>query len=75
MEREHFDARATRRNDAGFTLIELMVVIFIIAILLAVLMPTFLGATKRANDRAMQANLRNAVTAAKSVFADNSDYT
>jgi type IV pilus assembly protein PilA len=75
MEREHLDARADRRNDAGFTLIELMMVIFIIAILIAVLMPVFLGATSRARDRAMQSSLRNAVTAAKSVFADKADYT
>jgi len=75
MEREHFDARATRRKDAGFTLIELMMVIFIIAILIAVLMPVFIGATTRARDRATQSSLRNAVTAAKSVFADKADYT
>jgi type IV pilus assembly protein PilA len=75
MEREHLDARAARRNDAGFTLIELTMVIFIIAILIAVLTPVFLGATERARDRAMQSSLRNAVTAAKSVFADKADYT
>jgi type IV pilus assembly protein PilA len=75
MDREHFGARAARRKDAGFTLIELMMVIFIIAILIAVLMPVFLGATARARDRAMQTSLRDAVTAAKSVFADKADYT
>ncbi len=75
MEREHLDARAVRSNEAGFTLIELMMVIFIIAILIAVLMPVFLGATSRARDRAMQSSLRNAVTSAKSVFADKADYT
>ena len=75
MQREHLDARADHRNEAGFTLIELMMVIFIIAILIAVLMPVFLGATTRAKDRAMQSSLRNAVTAAKSVFSDKADYT
>ena len=38
--------------DAGFTLIELMVVLLIIAILLAIAIPTFLGVTGSANDRA-----------------------
>ncbi len=75
MEREHLDARAAQRNDAGFTLIELMMVIFIIAILIAVLMPVFIGATARARDRATQSSLHNAVTAAKSVFSDKADYT
>ena len=48
--------------DEGFTLIELMVVVLIIAILLAIAIPTFLGARQRANDRAVQSNLRNAHT-------------
>src|SRR5436309_3898163 len=76
MEREHFDARAAcRHEEEGFTLIELMMVVFIIAILIAVLMPVFVGATTRARDRATQSSLRNAVTAAKSVFSDKADYT
>lgn len=54
--------------DSGFTLIELMVVLLIIAILLAIAIPTFLGVTNSANDRAAQSNLTNAVIAADSVF-------
>ncbi|HEY5251648.1 MAG TPA: prepilin-type N-terminal cleavage/methylation domain-containing protein [Acidimicrobiales bacterium] len=48
--------------EAGFTLIELMVVLLIIAILLAIAIPTFLGVTSSANDRAAQSNLTNALT-------------
>lgn len=51
------------REDEGFTLIELMVVVLIIAILLAIAIPTFLGARNAANARAAQSNLRNALTA------------
>ena len=61
--------------EAGFTLIELMMVVLIIAILIAVLIPTFVGAKQRAQDRAMQSSLRNALTAAKVVFSDHGDYT
>ena len=63
------------REDEGFTLIELMVVVLIIAILLAIAIPTFLGARERAQDRAAQSNLRNAYTAAKSIYTDNETYT
>jgi type IV pilus assembly protein PilA len=63
------------REDEGFTLIELMVVVLIIAILLAIAIPTFLGARNRANDRAAQSSLRNALTAAKTIFTDNQSYS
>jgi len=62
------------REDKGFTLIELMVVVLIIAILIAIAIPTFLGARKRAQDRAAQSTLRNTVTAAKTLFTDKEDY-
>ena len=61
--------------DAGFTLIELMVVVLIIAILIAIAIPTFLGARQRAQDRAAQSNLRNALTAEKSYYTDKQAYT
>src|SRR3954447_11303466 len=64
-----------REDEEGFTLIELMVVVLIIAILLAIAIPTFLGARNRANDRAAQSSLRNALTAAKTIYTDNQDYT
>ena len=66
---------ARRRDDEeGFTLIELMVVVLIIAILIAIAIPTFLGARQRAQDRAAQSNLRNALTAEKTFYTDNQTY-
>ncbi len=61
-------------RDEGFTLVELMVVVLIIAILIAIAVPTFLGVRVRAQDRAVQANLRNSVTAARVFYADTEDY-
>src|SRR6185295_14066488 len=69
---------AVTRDDepeAGFTLIELMMVVLIIAILIAVMIPTFVGAKQRAQDRAMQSGMRNALTAAKVIYSDHGDYT
>jgi type IV pilus assembly protein PilA len=63
------------QDDKGFTLIELMVVVLIIAILIAIAIPTFLGMRKRAQDRAAQSNLRNAITAAKAFYTDADSYT
>jgi type IV pilus assembly protein PilA len=63
--------RRLNKDEQGFTLIELMVVVLIIAILIAIAIPTFLGAQNRARDRGAQSDLRNALTAAKTLATDS----
>lgn len=62
-------------DEQGFTLIELMVVVLIIAILLAIAVPSFLAARHRAADRAAQSNVRNAHVTQMIVYADGERFT
>jgi type IV pilus assembly protein PilA len=66
---------ARRCRDDGFSLIELMVVVLVIAILLAIGIPSFLGAKDRTNDRAVQSTVRNAFTAARVYYSGKLEYT
>ncbi|MBM3674777.1 MAG: prepilin-type N-terminal cleavage/methylation domain-containing protein [Actinobacteria bacterium] len=59
----------TTRHDGelGFSLIELMTVVMIVAVLIAILIPNFLQAKKPAMDRQAQSLLRESATAARTV--------
>lgn len=67
-------ARQEQDKQGGFTLIELMVVVMIIAILIGIAIPAFLGARGRAQDAAAKSNIRNALSSATAVFSDNQAY-
>jgi len=64
-----------KRDERGFTLIELMIVIAIIGILAAIAIPQFSAYRARSYNSAAQADLRNAATAQEAYFVDHDTYT
>ena len=58
----------------GFTIVELVIVIAVIGILSAILIPTFSGLVQKAQDAALQENLRNAYVEYTSREADAGEY-
>jgi type IV pilus assembly protein PilA len=64
-----------QRDDEGFTLIELMVVVLILGILMAIAIPTFLSTTNSAKDSAAESNATNAITNEMAYYDSNSQFT
>ena len=62
--------RTNRKNDAGFTLVELMIVMAIIGVLAVVAIPSYVGAVRQAREAVLREDLHVMRDAIDSYTAD-----
>lgn len=60
-----------RKNEKGFTIIELVIVIILIGVLVSIIIPTFLGQLEQADIVATKANLESIRSASRLFYAEN----
>ena len=62
------------RKEKGFTLVELMIVIIILAVLTGIAVPSYLALRNRAKESATESEMKNIATALELYQADNEAY-
>lgn len=63
-----------RKNTSGFTIVELLIVIVVIAILAAISIVAYTGIQQRARDSERKAELQTIATAVEMYYAANGNY-
>ena len=70
INRKNKEGKKMRKNNQGFTLVELIVVLVILAILAAILVPALLGYIDQAKDNQDILNARTLYTSAQTVASE-----
>ncbi|MBN1530777.1 MAG: prepilin-type N-terminal cleavage/methylation domain-containing protein [Thermoleophilaceae bacterium] len=65
---------AIARDERGFSLTEVLVVLIVIGVLAAIALPMFIGQRSRGQDASAQSNVRNMVSALESCHTNASSY-
>jgi type IV pilus assembly protein PilA len=68
-------AARAQRDEAGFTILELMVCLVVLAALMSIVIPSIVAYEGKTKDRAAQSDLRYALEAEKVFFIDGQQYT
>jgi type IV pilus assembly protein PilA len=67
-------SRRMARDESGLTLLELVVTLSILAILIAIAVPVYLGFRQRATETTARANLRAALPSVEAYYHEHSTY-
>lgn len=66
--------RKALKNEKGFTLIELLVVVVIIGVLSAIAVPNLVGASDKAKEKRVQADLRTIASVLETNYVETGAY-
>lgn len=69
------EATRSRSAEAGFTLLELLVIVIVLGIFVTIVVPRFASSRERTYDAAAKSELRNAMSAQEAYFTDAQTYT
>lgn len=75
METAYAHNMTGRRQRQGFTLLEILVVVIILAALMAILLPTLLNQRQKASDTQIKSNVTNTYKALRAEYATDEVYT